>query len=81
MIRLKIREFAEKQGVSRARLGHLTFVDEVRMRKLWKFGDSKHTNFTLETLDRFAQALQVDASELIESVPDSEVCAERDPSS
>lgn len=72
MIRLKVRELAQQQNISQSRLGRLADIDAPRMRQIWRYGDSHHTNITLTTLDRLAKALHVDASELIESVPDSE---------
>lgn len=40
------------------------------MRLIYRNPDSEHVNMTLQVLDRIANALGVDASELIESVPD-----------
>lgn len=70
MIRLKIREIAQRKGISQTKLGQLALVDVDRVRKIWRYGDSAHANLTLQVLDRLAKALGVDASELIESVPD-----------
>lgn len=70
MIRLKIRAIAESKGISQTRFGHLTLLDDDRVRRIWRYGDSAHINLTLQVLDRIAQALEVDVSELIESVPD-----------
>jgi DNA-binding Xre family transcriptional regulator len=69
VIRLKVREAAQRQGISQTRLGQLAFIDVERMRKIWRGGTSESANLTLQVLDRIATALQVDASELIESVP------------
>lgn len=70
MIRLKIKEVAKAKGISQTRLGHLAWIENDRMRKIYRHGDSEHANLTLQVLDRIAKALGVDASELIESVPD-----------
>lgn len=70
MIRLKVRQIAEAKQISQTRLGQLALIDVTRMRKIWRDGTSETTNLTLHVLDRLANALQVDASELIESVPD-----------
>lgn len=70
MIRLRIRQIAEQKHISQTRLGQLAFIDVTRMRKIWRGGTSETANLTLQVLDRLANALQVDASELIESVPD-----------
>lgn len=70
MIRLKIRQIAEAKHISQTRLGQLALIDVTRMRKIWRGGTSETANLTLQVLDRLAHALQVDAAELIESVPD-----------
>jgi DNA-binding Xre family transcriptional regulator len=70
MIRLKVREIAQRKGISQTRLGQLALIDVDRMRKIWRYGDSNHSNLTLQVLERLALALEVDASELIEIVPD-----------
>lgn len=73
MIRLKVKEIAKAKGISQTRLGQLALIDTDRMRKIYRTGDSDHINLTLVVLDRLAKALGVDASELIESVPDTEL--------
>jgi len=70
MIRLRVKELARQKGISQTRLGQLALIDTDRMRKIFRHGDSDHINLTLVVLDRLAKALEVDASELIESVPD-----------
>lgn len=70
MIRLKIKELAQARGISQLKLGRLADIDTERMRRIFRYGDSAHCNLTLASLDRIARALQVDASELIESAPD-----------
>lgn len=70
MIRLKIKEVARSKGISQLKLGRMADVDTERMRRIFRYGDSEHINLTLIVLDRIARALGVDASELIESVPD-----------
>lgn len=72
MIRLRVKEIARLRGISQTRLGQLALIDVDRMRKIWRYGDSNNVNLTLQVLDRIAKALQVDASELIESVPDDQ---------
>ena len=67
MIRLKIKEIAQQKGMSRRRLSLRSGVDINTVRKLFQYPFS---NVTTETLDKFAKVLGVDASELIESVPD-----------
>ena len=70
MIRLRVREIAQRKGISQTRLGQLALIDVDRMRRIWRDGNMNTANLTLQVLDRLAKALQVDASELIESVPD-----------
>lgn len=72
MIRLKVKQIAQAKGISQTRLGQLALLDVGRVRKIWRNGDMYSANLTLQVLDRLAKALQVDASELIESVPDEE---------
>lgn len=69
MYRLKIRELAETQGLSRSRLSHLAVVDIKVIRRIY---NNPQESISLHTLDRIAQALRVDISDLIESVPDQE---------
>jgi DNA-binding Xre family transcriptional regulator len=70
MIRYKVKEIAQQKGISQTRLGQLALLDMDRMRRIWRDGDSDSANITMQILDRLAKALQVDASELIESIPD-----------
>jgi len=70
MIRLRVKEIAQRKGISQTRLGQLALIDVERMRKIWRDGTSQKVNLTLQVLDRLAKALDVDASELIESTPD-----------
>jgi transcriptional regulator with XRE-family HTH domain len=70
MIRLKIKELAKERGISQLKLGRLADIDTERMRRIFRYGDSLHCNLTLTSLDRIARALGVDASALIESVPE-----------
>ena len=65
--RLKIREIAESKGFSQGLLGRKANVDVRTMRKIYR---DPYASITLAVLNRFAEALNVDASELIESVPD-----------
>lgn len=70
MIRYKIKEIAQARGISQTRLGQMALLDQVRMRRVWHSGNSDKANITMQVLDRIAAALGVDASELIESIPD-----------
>ena len=71
MIRYKIREVAQSRGISQTRLGQLALLDTDRLRRIWRDGTSENANITMQVLDRLAKALGVDASALIESVPDT----------
>jgi transcriptional regulator with XRE-family HTH domain len=68
-VRLKIKEVAKAKKMSQYRLAKLSDVAPNRLRLYYH---DPFTNVTSETLGRLAAALQVDASELIESVPDAE---------
>lgn len=70
MIRLKVKEIAKSKGISQTRLAHLALLDDTRLRMIYRYPDSEHVNLTLQVLDRLAKALQVDVTELLESVPD-----------
>lgn len=67
MFRLKVREIAEARGISQSRLSRLADVDPKSIRRIYR---DPHVSLSLYILDRIAQALQVDISELVESVPD-----------
>lgn len=68
MIRLKVKEIAEQQGLSQSKLSRKADVDLTTLRKIYQ--QPTTANVTIETLDRLAKALDVDVRELIESVPD-----------
>ena len=67
MIRLKVREIAQEKGVSQGRLARLADMDVKTLKRIYRFPTSE---ISTGTLDKLAKALGVDASELIESVPD-----------
>jgi len=67
MIRLKVKEVAKQKGIGQGKLARMSDIDVKTMQKIFKYPTSI---VTTETLDRIAKALGVDASELIESVPD-----------
>jgi len=70
-IRYRISEIATRKGVTQTKLTHLAEVNADRLRELMRPGaTTDDINLTLVVLDRIARALGVDASELIESVPD-----------
>jgi transcriptional regulator with XRE-family HTH domain len=67
MIRLKVKEIAESQGISQSKLGRMADIDAKTIRRIYK---RPTTSVTIILLDRLAKALKVDASELVESIPD-----------
>lgn len=67
MIRLKIKEVAKSKGISQLALGRMADVDANTIRRIYR---DPYASITLHILDRIAKALRVNASELIESVPD-----------
>lgn len=69
MVRLKIKEVAETKGISQRQLSLRSGVDINTVRKIYR---QPYSIVTTETLDKLAKILNVDASELIESVPDQE---------
>lgn len=70
MIRLKVKETAQQKGMSQRQLVIRSGLD---LRMVQKVMRNPYTNITLVTLDRLAKTLGVDASELIESVPDQDL--------
>lgn len=69
MIRLRVKEVAQAKGVSQRQLSLRSGVDINTVRKIFR---NPQSIVTTETLDKFARVLGVDASELLESVPDQE---------
>ena len=67
MIRLRIREVAEKHGYNMARLARRADIDVKTLQRVWH---EPTKEISTATLDKIARALGVPASELIESVPD-----------
>jgi len=69
MIRLRVREMAVQKGMSQSKLSRRADVDASTMRKIYRTPES--ANITMETLNRLATALECDARDLIEYVPDA----------
>ena len=65
-VRLKVREIAEAKHISQRQLFFRSQVDLKTIQKIYR--DPIGTIITTETLGKLARALNVDASELIESV-------------
>ena len=68
MIRLKVKEIAQAKGVSQRKLSLRSEVDIKTIQKIYRY---PYSIITTETLDKLAKVLEVDASELIESVLDT----------
>ncbi len=68
MVRLKVKEKAEEHGISQGRLSRLSDVDIKTIKRIYR---DPLTIVTTETLGKIAKALGIDASELIESEPDT----------
>lgn len=68
MIRLKVKEIAKSKGISQGRLSRMSDVNITTIQLVWRKPTA--ANITLYTLDKLATALEVNASELIESVYD-----------
>ena len=64
-VRLKVREIAEKQGISQRQLFLRSGLDIKIIQRIMR---DPYTNVTTETLGKIAKVLGVDVSELIESV-------------
>jgi len=67
MIRLRVKEIAKEKGFSQGELSRRANIDENTLKRIYR---NPTAIITTETLDKLAKALSVDASELIESVPD-----------
>jgi DNA-binding Xre family transcriptional regulator len=67
MIRLKVKEVAAYKKISQRKLSMKSGVDIRTVQGIFK---NPYRNVTTETLDKLATVLGVDASELIETVPD-----------
>ncbi len=65
--RLRVKEVANKKGISLTKLSQRSEVAYNTVRRIWR---DPFTDVTLSTLQRLADVLKVDVNELIESVPD-----------
>ncbi len=72
-LRLKVKEVAQKNGISMTRLGRIADVDYKTVQRAFHQPEG---DFTLSTLARIATALKVHACDLLEEIPDKEVNAE-----
>ena len=69
MIRLKVQEVAEAKGISMRKLASTADIAYNTLRTIYR---NPYRQVTSITLDKLARALKVDASELIESIPDNQ---------
>lgn len=69
MLRLRIKEVADKRGLNR---NQLQLRSGVTLPLLTRYWENKTGSVTLDALERIARALGVRAVDLIEEVPDSE---------
>jgi transcriptional regulator with XRE-family HTH domain len=67
--RLKVKDIARKKGLSQRQLILRSGLDTRVVQRVLR---DDHANITLATLDRIAGVLDVDISELIESIPAQE---------
>jgi DNA-binding Xre family transcriptional regulator len=68
IVRLKVKDVALRKGISQRKLSMTSGVDINAVRRIFH---DEFANVTTETLGKLATALEVDASELIESVLDN----------
>lgn len=65
--RLQVKEVANKKGISLTKLSQRSEVAYNTVRRIWR---EPYTDVTLSTLQRLADVLEVDVSELVASVPE-----------
>jgi DNA-binding Xre family transcriptional regulator len=65
--RLQVKEVANKKGISLTKLSQRSEVAYNTVRRIWR---EPYTDVTLSTLQRLADVLGVDVSELVLSVPE-----------
>jgi DNA-binding Xre family transcriptional regulator len=68
MVRLRVKEIAEKKGMS---MGKLSRVADISYKTVKRIYDDPHYSPTLITLGRLAKALGVPTTDLIEDIPDA----------
>jgi transcriptional regulator with XRE-family HTH domain len=68
-VRLRVREIAQEKGMSRTRLHHDSEVAYTTIRAIFK---DPHTEVTITTLARLAEALGVPTATLIEDENEEE---------
>jgi len=66
-LRLKIRELAQAQGLDRAKLARRADVTYQTVHNIW---NNPYADVSIATLEKLAQALSCDVSDLYERVDD-----------
>lgn len=67
MIRLRVKEIAQANGISQGKLSRMSDVDENTIKRMYR---NPHANVNTDTLNKLARALGVSIHDLIEEVPD-----------
>ena len=67
MVRLRVKEIAEKKGFNMSSLARRADIAFTTVKKIFR---DPYAEVSTYTLDKLARALEVDVRELIESVPD-----------
>ncbi len=70
MLRLRIKELADKRGLNR---NQLQLKSGVTLPLLTRYWNNETGAVTLDALEKIARALDVKAIDLIEEVPDNEL--------
>jgi DNA-binding Xre family transcriptional regulator len=65
--RLQVKEVANKKGISMTKLSQRSEVAYNTVRRIWR---EPYSDVALSTLQRLADVLGVDVSELVSSVPE-----------
>lgn len=66
--RVRVKDVAESQGISQNKLSHLAVLDIKVIRQMYRYPSQ---SFTLQALDKVAQALDVSLIDLIEILPET----------
>jgi DNA-binding Xre family transcriptional regulator len=68
MVRLRVKELAKEKGMSMSKLSRVADVSYNTVKTMYRHPEH---GFNTKTLERIAHALQVDISELFETLPDT----------
>ena len=75
MLRLRVKEVAQKHGYDMSKLSRATDISFNTIRRLWKHPDE---GVNVLTLNKIAQVLGVSIADLIEEVPDDKQVSHND---